>query len=126
MSDYILVVDDDPDVRTIVTTLLTMYQYTVKEAGNGAEALALIEGDPPSLMLLDMQMPMLNGPGLIRRLQERGEWVPTIVMTAAGDARRQGLELGADAYLNKPFNLDELAATVARIRSLAPVSHSEA
>jgi CheY-like chemotaxis protein len=110
----ILVVDDDPDIRELVTLILQGEGYAVRVACHGVEALALIEQEPPACLLLDMRMPLLDGWGVAQALQGRGSRLPIVTMTAARDARRWAEEIGADAYLAKPFDLDDLLTTVAR------------
>jgi CheY-like chemotaxis protein len=81
-------------------------------AENGAEALAVVNGE--SLILLDMRMPVLDGWGFARQLRASGKRPPIVVMTAAENARRWAEEIGADGYLSKPFELDTLIAAVER------------
>ena len=108
----ILVVDDDPSILDTVTEILTFEGYAVETARNGQEALRCIEQVLPSLVLLDMRMPVLDGWGLVRQLQQQGLVLPILVMTAAQDARRWAQEVGADGYLAKPFDLTELLTSV--------------
>jgi CheY-like chemotaxis protein len=115
----VLVVDDDPAILATVAETLELEGYPVVTARNGAEALRCIEGERPSLLLLDMRMPVLDGWGLARELRARGIAVPLLVMTAAQDARRWAEQIGAAGYLAKPFDLDDLLDTVARLRPRA-------
>jgi DNA-binding response OmpR family regulator len=110
----ILVVDDDPAIRKTVAEILALEDYQVATASNGAEALLQLERVRPWLVLLDMRMPILDGWGFVRVLQERGLSLPILIMTAAQDTRRWAKEVGAAGYLAKPFDLDELLAAVAR------------
>ena len=115
MVDHpILVIDDDPGILSTVTDILEFEGYAVVKAGNGAEGLALVEQVQPSLILLDMRMPVLDGWGFARRLRERGSGPPIVVMTAAQDARRWAQEIGADGYIAKPFHILDLIASVQR------------
>jgi two-component system, chemotaxis family, chemotaxis protein CheY len=111
----ILVVDDDEGILDVVLMTLDFEGYTTRSARDGAEALALIEKERPALVLLDMRMPVMDGWGLARALAERGIRVPVVVMTAAQDARRWADEIGADAYVEKPFDLRKLVQTVDRV-----------
>jgi CheY-like chemotaxis protein len=111
----ILVVDDDPNILDVVSELLDMEGYQVTTAANGAEALARLSETTPSLVLLDMRMPVLDGWGFIRAVRERGLSPVVVVMTAAADARRWASEIGAQGVLAKPFDLDELIAAVQRL-----------
>lgn len=115
----ILVVDDDPAILATVSDALDLEGFTVVTASNGAEALEVIDSDNrPSLVLLDMRMPVLDGWGFMRAIRERGLSVSVVVMTAAADARRWGREIGAHGVLAKPFELDELLAAVQRFRTI--------
>lgn len=116
MSDRILVVDDDDAIREFVRQALEFEGYGVETAGDGAEAIAAIERDRPSLVLLDMRMPVLDGWGVVRTLRERSIQLPVVVMTAAQDARRWADEVGAVAHLAKPFDIDDLFRVVDRLR----------
>ncbi|HEX8968596.1 MAG TPA: response regulator [Chloroflexota bacterium] len=117
----ILVVDDDPTILAAVSEALDFEGFPVVTATNGAEALAVLDHKPrPALILLDMRMPVLDGWGFMRALQDRGLRLTVVVMTAAADARRWGHEVGAQAVLAKPFDLDELIAAVQRFRATQP------
>jgi DNA-binding response OmpR family regulator len=116
MPEHVLVVDDDPSIRTMLTLVLQAEGYRVTTASNGAEALQEVDRDPPCAMLLDMQMPVLDGWGVARRLRDKGHWVPTIVMTAATRAAQWGAEVGADGYLPKPFDIDDLILAVHQVQ----------
>jgi CheY-like chemotaxis protein len=113
------VVDDDPAIRDLVADALQDEGYVVTTAANGAEAVEAIEQRRPSLVLLDMRMPVLDGWGFAQAMRERGVRLPIVVMTAAEDARRWCDEIGGDACLSKPFDLDELFGAVARLRARA-------
>jgi two-component system, chemotaxis family, chemotaxis protein CheY len=115
----ILVIDDDPAILATVSDALALEGFPVATATNGAEALDVIDANSqrPSLVLLDMRMPVLDGWGFMRALRERGLPLSVVVMTAAADARRWGREIGANGVLAKPFELDELLAAVRRFRN---------
>ena len=113
----ILVVDDDPTILATVSEVLDMEGFAVVTAANGAEALAAVDQRQPSLVLLDMRMPVLDGWGFMRAVRERGLTLTVVVMTAAADARRWGREIGAQAVLAKPFDIDELLRAVQRLRT---------
>lgn len=108
----ILVVDDDPSILSTVAAILDDEGYPVTTATNGAEALVAVENTHPSLILLDMRMPVLDGWGFVRALRERGVMLPVVVMTAAQDTRRWAEEVGAAGYIAKPFDLLDLLVTV--------------
>jgi DNA-binding response OmpR family regulator len=113
----ILVVDDDPTILSAVSEALDLEGFAVVTATNGAEALDVVDRDAPSLVLLDMRMPVLDGWGFMSAIRERGLDLTVVVMTAAADARRWGREIGAQGVLAKPFELDELVGAVQRLRS---------
>ena len=111
----ILVIDDDPAILETVSEILSDEGYPVELASNGAEGLQVLERMRPAVVLLDMRMPVLDGWKFARVLKERGIRLPILVMTAAQDARRWAQEIGADAYLAKPFDLLALLDTVERL-----------
>jgi CheY-like chemotaxis protein len=114
-TGLILVVDDDPLLLEVIATILQQEGYAIATAPNGAEALDVVAQQPPALVLLDMRMPVVDGWGFARALQERGVAVPLIVMTAAQDAHRWAEEVEAAACLAKPFELPELLEAIERM-----------
>jgi DNA-binding response OmpR family regulator len=115
----ILVADDEEDVRELVTYRLTRSGYRVIGAGDGQEALELATERTPDLMVLDVMMPKLDGYELTRRVRAEASLrsIPVILLTARSQETDvdRGFEVGADDYLKKPFNPDEL---VARVRAV--------
>ncbi|NJC69616.1 SpoIIE family protein phosphatase [Planosporangium thailandense] len=111
----VLVVDDNADMRTYITTLLAVY-YTVETAPDGEAALEKARANPPDLVLTDVTMPNLDGFGLLAALRAdpATTFIPVVMLSArAGDeATVEGLEAGADDYLVKPFSARELLARV--------------
>jgi DNA-binding response OmpR family regulator len=112
----VLVVDDEPTIREVVVRYLERDGFTTLEAADGSEAQALIEREPPSLVILDLMLPGTGGLELCRWIRARSS-LPVIMLTARGEEadRIVGLELGADDYVAKPFSPREL---VARVRSV--------
>jgi two-component system, chemotaxis family, chemotaxis protein CheY len=108
----ILVIDDDPDILSTVVAILELEGYQVLKATNGAEGLEAIDKISPSLVLLDMRMPVLNGWDFARIMKERGLAIPIVVMTAAHDAGRWAKEVGAVQTLPKPFGITDLLDVV--------------
>jgi two-component system KDP operon response regulator KdpE len=120
----VLVVDDEAPIRRFVRAELEAQGYRVLLAGNGAEALERIADDRPDLVLLDVMLPDLDGFAVLRRLRATSA-VPVIMLTArAGDLDTvRGLQAGADDYITKPFNPEELSARITAVlrRSQATV-----
>ena len=110
----VLIVDDEPDIRATVSAMLEIEGYDVAEAANGADALAVVEADPPDVILLDMRMPVLDGWGFAAEMRRRNHAIPIVVMTAARDAARWAEEVAAAAFVAKPFGYDDLIAAVER------------
>ncbi|QKG19285.1 response regulator transcription factor [Actinomadura verrucosospora] len=113
----ILIVDDEPAVRESLSSSLQFEGYRVAEAADGVTALERVEADRPDLVVLDVLMPRMDGLTTCRRLRAAGATMPVLMLTArdmVGD-RVTGLDAGADDYLAKPFELDEL---LARVRAL--------
>ena len=110
----ILVVDDDPDMRDFLQLVLTSMGFEVTSAANGQEALDVMKGHPPDLILLDMKMPVMNGWEFCRALEGRGACPPIVVITAAPDPAARAAEVHADGWLGKPFEYADLEATVRR------------
>ena len=113
----ILVVDDEPAVRSAVTRALTLDGYDVVAAEDGPGALGAVARVRPELVVLDVLMPELDGLAVCRRLRGGGDRTPILMLTArdAVSDRVAGLDAGADDYLVKPFALEEL---LARVRAL--------
>jgi two-component system, OmpR family, response regulator MprA len=113
----ILVVDDEPAVRTSLERALSLEGYDVDLAADGAAALDRLAAEPPDAVVLDVSMPGLDGLDVCRRMRQAGDRTPVLMLTArdAVDDRVEGLDAGADDYLVKPFALRELRA---RLRAL--------
>jgi two-component system response regulator MprA len=116
MTTRVLVVDDDPGVRSAIARALRV-DYDVGEAEDGADALAQHSETPADAIVLDLLMPEVGGLEVCRSLRRRNDPVPVLVVTArdAVDDRIEGLDAGADDYLVKPFAIEELRA---RVRAL--------
>lgn len=115
MAPHILVIDDDPSIREVLSDVLSDEGYAVNSASNGAEGLIAIDHSLPALVLLDMRMPVLDGWGFARTLRDRGLSIPIIVMTAAQDAHQWAQEVGATGFVAKPFDLNELLDIIGRV-----------
>ena len=113
MTKKILVVDDEPRFIRLVEANLVTEGYEVIRGSNGQEAIDAVVGDKPDLVLLDVMMPVVDGFTALERIREFSN-VPVIMLTAKGEEihRVQGLNLGADDYITKPFSANELLARV--------------
>ncbi len=113
----LLVVDDEPNIRELLSTSLRFAGFDVTAAANGREALAAVERDEPDLAVLDVMLPDMDGFTITRRLRAAGRHFPVVFLTARDDTQDkvQGLTVGGDDYVTKPFSLDEV---VARIRAV--------
>ena len=122
----VLVVDDEPMVREVVTAYLEREGFLVSEAGDGAAALELVPRTPPDLVVLVVMLPKVDGLSVLAQVRKTTD-VPVILLTARTDEtdRVLGLELGADDYVVKPFSPRELAARVRSVlrRTTRQVSH---
>jgi adenylate cyclase len=117
----ILVVDDTPQNVRLLVAVLTSHGYTVTSAASGPEALEKVKSDQPDLVLLDVQMPGMNGYEVCRRLRADPStaFLPVVMVTSSdAEARVDALEAGADDFVTKPFNQQEL---LARVRSLVRI-----
>lgn len=104
----VLVVDDEPVIVEVIRGILEHEGFRVVTAANGAEALRELERRLPALVLLDMQMPIVDGQAFVRAVRDRKLNVPIVVMTAGSSAARWARELSVNAYLSKPFDIDRL------------------
>ena len=120
----ILVVDDEPAVRTSLERALRLEGYDVDLAADGREALVRLAAEAPDALVLDLLMPEVDGLEVCRRLRALGDRTPVLVLTArdAVKDRVAGLDAGADDYLVKPFALEEL---LARVRALLRRTEAE-
>jgi two-component system response regulator AtoC len=121
----VLVVDDEADVRTLLTDLLTEEGYKVRPADTAAKAVAEIEKDLPDLVMMDVQLPDQDGIALLRQLKKEHPELEMIVMTAFGGSSTaiKAMEHGAYDYVTKPFEIDDLLATLKRVFEHADMSH---
>ena len=117
MPEAVLLVDDDAPILRMLERTLAAEGYAVSAVADGGSALAHVERSMPDVIVLDVAMPGLDGLAVTRRLRAKGLVVPILLLTArdALDARVEGLDVGADDYLVKPFERQEL---LARMRAL--------
>ncbi len=109
----ILVVDDEPQITRVLRTTLSGQGFSVRTAGDGDEALEVMRTWTPDLVITDLSMPNLNGLELCRKLRTKSQ-VPIIVLSVRGEEKIkvEALDAGADDYVTKPFNMNELLARV--------------
>lgn len=110
----VLIVDDEPGISRIVRLMLQSEGFDVEVKDRGSAALEYVEREAVGLVLLDINMPEMDGRELFRELRQRGFITPVILMSANG-ARAAARELGADAYLEKPFALEDLVSCVKKL-----------
>ncbi|HEX4709749.1 phosphate regulon transcriptional regulator PhoB [Phenylobacterium sp.] len=125
MTPHVLVVEDEDSLATLLQYNLQKEGYDVGLAGDGEEALLLVDERLPDLIVLDWMLPKISGIEVCRRLRQRNETrnVPIIMLTARGEEsdRVRGLDTGADDYVVKPFSMTELTARIrAVLRRLRP------
>ena len=108
----VLVVDDDPDIRASLHMVLEGYE--VVGAGDGLQALKVLEERHVDVILLDLMMPTMDGPAFLRESRARGVTIPVVVSSAATGLSQRVRELGVPWYLPKPFDIDQLEAVLAR------------
>lgn len=122
--DRLLIVDDVPDNLFLVRTILEEEGYEIITSSNGHDALKMIESEPPDLVLLDVMMPLMDGYEVTRHIRAMKDlpFIPILLITAYDRANAvKGLDLGADEFIRKPIEADEL---LARVRSLLRLKHS--
>lgn len=122
--DYVIVVDDIPDNLFLIQTTLEDQGYRIELFSDGLSALAAIEKTPPDLVLLDVMMPVIDGYEVTRRIRQNKylPYIPILLITAHDQPSVvKGLDAGADDFIRKPFDMNEL---LARVRSLLRLKHS--
>jgi len=110
----VLIVDDDEATRAAERAILTEDGFRVIEARDGEEAMRAMHSDPPSVVVLDIQMPGVDGPSFARELRMALKRVPLVVLTGVIDAKGEADRCNAEAYLRKPFDAPELVKVVRR------------
>jgi DNA-binding response OmpR family regulator len=124
MPDKILIVDDEQTIRELLAELLSIEGYEVLLASNGREAIQLAARKAPHLVILDANMPEMDGIQTTWELRSQHEtcWVPIIMVTAFAETRTEALHAGVDDFVTKPFDVSNL---LARVRALLKVRHVE-
>ena len=117
MSYKILIADDEPEIRSLLRLYLENEKYEIIEAEDGQQALELLRSQQPALCILDIMMPKMNGLEVLKTIRDKKNMIPILMLTAKAeiDDKVEGLDLGANDYLTKPFAAKEL---LARIRTM--------
>ncbi len=110
----VLILDDNSAILDAERELLAASGFRVTEARDGAEALRAVQADPPAVVVLDVQMPGMDGPAFARELRMALRRVPLVILTGVADPRHEADRCNAEAYLRKPFDADELVSVVRR------------
>jgi CheY-like chemotaxis protein len=115
----VLVIDDDDGLQESLEALLEMEGYQVLLARDGIQALEVLKTTRPALILLDLMMPRMNGYELVEQMRQQGylPGIPIIVLTADVRARQKAAQLGAESFVTKPFELDDLLQQIQRLAS---------
>jgi two-component system OmpR family response regulator len=113
----VLVIDDEPGVRELISEALSISEIAAVQAADGLEALSFLRRERFDLLILDINMPKLDGLALLEKLRTEGMSVPVLMLSARADKAdiNQGLRIGADDYLTKPFSIEELVLRVKAI-----------
>lgn len=110
----VLVVDDDPDIRELLVSLLSDDGYEAESARNGRDALEVLDRFRADVIVLDLMMPVMDGWTFAERMKEK--WtIPIVVLSAATEVRRHAARLGAADVIPKPFDIDTLLPCIARV-----------
>jgi two-component system chemotaxis response regulator CheY len=122
----VLVVDDDPDILQTLALCLSTEGYKVLMAANGQEALEVLAHERPNCVLLDLMMPVMDGWQFVSEIESRG-WrrMPLLILSADRAVQQHSVKLRAEAYLAKPFDLDELLGKVSSLIG-GPSGHNNA
>lgn len=114
---YVLVVDDEPNMRRVLEIMLGAAGYAVFSAANGREALALLRSTPVDLLITDLRMPEMDGIELLRQMRADGIDAPVIMITAHGSVETAvaAMKFGASDYILRPFDIDALELVIARV-----------
>ena len=124
----ILIVDDEPNIRDLLTTSLRFAGFAVQAVGNGAAAISAVLAEEPDLIVLDVMLPDMNGFSVTKRLRTAGYTAPILFLTAKDDTQDKimGLTVGGDDYVTKPFSLDEIVARIKAILRRTMAAEEEA
>ena len=126
MAEMILIVDDEAGVRELLGDAMRIAGFETSTASDGMSALTAIRNKKPDLLIIDINMPMMDGFELVERLRSTGDNTPALMLSARADRAdvTRGLTLGADDYVTKPFGLEELLLRVKAILRRSQISTS--
>jgi DNA-binding response OmpR family regulator len=111
----VLIVDDDPDIRALLMSVLADDGYDAAAASNGREALEMLDRWSADLVVLDLMMPVMDGWTFAQRMREKkSEQIPIVILSAATDLKRHAATIGAAGLIPKPFDLDTLLPIIER------------
>ena len=114
----VLVIDDDPAMNRLIGMALRLHGFDVASASNGVAGLDTLDATHPDVIILDLEMPLMDGRTFFRELRARGDQTPVLIASAYG-ARAAALELHAEGYIAKPFHPDDLAHKIRGIENAA-------
>ena len=122
LADTVLVVDDDSNIREVLHNFITLKGYEVLLAANGEQALELAESKMPKAILLDINMPGIDGMETCKRLRadEKTRLIPIVLITAYGASKTEASDAGADDIIYKPFDMKDLGI---RLKSVIRIGH---
>ncbi|WP_395155544.1 response regulator transcription factor [Ilumatobacter sp.] len=128
MTGRLLIVDDEENLRSMLTAALSHHGFEVTAVEDGRAALSALPDVNPDLVVLDVMMPDLDGFEVCRRMRADGDRTPVVFLTARDDLhdKVRGLTLGGDDYLQKPFSLDELVARIEAVLRRSAAEHAPA
>lgn len=121
----ILVVEDDENLRKLITAVLRRNRYNVLQAGNGKEALDIIESKHVDMMICDIMMPVMDGYELTREVRSANKEMPILIVTAREtlEDKRRGFAVGTDDYMVKPINMDEMLMRISALLRRAKITN---
>jgi len=111
-SKSVLIVEDDPALAALLAEVLGEDGYDVRIASDGARALEIVAVQPPAVILLDLMLPGMSGPELYAELRSRGVSAPVLVISASRNGAATARGMGADSFIAKPFDIDEVLTRV--------------